>query len=147
MFYTRPQPRRRGFTLIEAAMTTMIVGIGVAATLQLLAAGTAANVDGTKTTTGVHFAKAIRELTIKSSFDEVRAMDNRVHNPPVDSRGMNVADFGNWTQTIDVQAVEPDRLTLNVVDPTPDAVRVTVRVTANGENVCELSWYRFRPTP
>ena len=34
---------RAGFTLMEAALVTVLVGVGVVATLQLLAAGTMSN--------------------------------------------------------------------------------------------------------
>jgi type II secretory pathway pseudopilin PulG len=143
----RARRHRAGFTLIEAALTTMIVGIGLVATLQLLAAGTSANIDGTNTTTGVNLARNVRELTLKSTFAEVRALNGDVHNPPVDSRGTTIAGFNNWTQSIVVQPVDPDRLNTVIIDPDPDVVRVTARVHNNGSYVCELTWYRFRPMP
>ncbi len=143
-FYRR---RQAGFTLLEAAMTTMIVGVGLVATLQLLAAGTSANIDGVRTTTGINLAKGIREMTLKMTFDEVRALKGQTYNPPVDSRGTAIAGFNQWTQTVDVQAVDPDRITTDIVSATPDAVRVTVVVTQAGENSCSMSWYRFRPMP
>jgi type II secretory pathway pseudopilin PulG len=138
---------RRGFTLIEAALTTMIVGVGLVATMSLLAAGTNSNIDGANTTTGVNLAKNVRELSLKSTFDEVRAMNGRTHNPPIDSRGTAVVGFNNWTQSVVVQPVDPDRLSTDIVDPDPDVVRVTVRVHNNGDYVNELTWYRFRPMP
>ena len=143
----RPSRVRRGFTLLEAALTTMIVGVGLVATLQLLAAGTSANIDGANTTTGVNLARNVRELTLKSSFAEVRALNGQVYNPPVDSRGTSVVGFNNWTQNIVVQPVDPDRLSTDIIDPDPHVVRVTVRVHNNGSYVCELTWYRFKPLP
>jgi hypothetical protein len=74
-------------------------------------------------------------------------MNGRVYQPPVDSREEQVAGFNNWSQTVSVQSVDPDRLTLNIVDPNPDAVRVTVTVRHGQELTGELSWYRFRPLP
>src|SRR6266581_3800902 len=52
---------RRGFTLIEAAITTVIIGVGCVAMLQLLASGTMANHDGAELTTGMNLAGNIRE--------------------------------------------------------------------------------------
>lgn len=143
-FYRR---RQAGFTLIEAALTTMIIGIGLVATLQLLAAGTSANIQGASTTTAVNLAKSVRELTLKHSFAEVRAMNGTSFSPPVDSRGERIEGLDNWTQSIQVRAVDRDRLTTEIVDPSPDAVRITVTVTKNGENVSRLTWHRFRPMP
>ena len=138
---------RRGFTLIEASLTMVIIGVGVVAMLQLLAAGTVANIDGSELTTGVNFARSVRELTLKRTFAEVRAMDGASYTPPIDSRGVAVAGFDGWTQTVDVQSVDRDRITLDIVDPNPQAVRVTVSITHNGQQVCNLIWYRFRPVP
>jgi Tfp pilus assembly protein PilV len=138
---------RRGFTLIEAALTTMIVGVGLVATMQLLAAGTTSNIDGANTTTGVNLARNMRELTLKSTFAEVRAMNGQTHNPPLDSRGTAVVGFDNWTQSMVVQPVDRNRLSADIVDPDPQAVRVTARVHNNGDYVTELTWYRFRPMP
>ena len=128
-------------------MATMIVGIGLVATMQLLAAGTSANIDGSNTTTGINLAKNSRELTLKSTFAEVRAMNGAVHNPPVDSRGERIVGFNNWTQSVVVQPVDPDDLTVNIANPNPHALRVTARVANNGTYVCEMSWYRFKPMP
>jgi len=52
-----------------------------------------------------------------------------------------------WKQTITVQAVDPFRLTTNIVDSTPSAVRVTVTVLHNDQKVCDLSWYTLDGTP
>ena len=128
-------------------MTTVIVGVGLVATLQLLASGTSATIDGANLTTGINLAKNVRELSLKSTFAEVRAMNGKVYNPPVDSRGERLNGFDNWTQTVSVQPVEPDDLTVPIVDPMPHAVRVTARVANNGSYVYELSWYRFKPMP
>jgi Tfp pilus assembly protein PilV len=150
--YERRRPatrrvRRAGFTLIEAALTTMIVGVGLVATLQLLASGTTSNIEGTKLTTGLNLAKNIRELTLKNTFAEVRALNGTNYQPPRDSRGEPVASFGTWQQSIKVQPVDPDRLTTDIIDADPDVVRVSVTVTHNGEHACDMSWYRFKPGP
>lgn len=143
----RPRRTARGFTLIEAALTTTIVGVGLLAMLQLIAAGTTANISGAQTTTAVNMAKSIREMSLKMSFDEVRAMDGTMHTPPVDSRGMAMAGFDDWIQVVDVQTVDPDRLTADTASTLPHAVRVTVTVVHNGRNVSEMSWYRMKPMP
>jgi len=57
---------RRGFTLIEAALTTVIIGVGVMSMMQLLAAGTASNLGSAELTTGINLAKNIREIRSRS---------------------------------------------------------------------------------
>jgi prepilin-type N-terminal cleavage/methylation domain-containing protein len=59
---------RRGFTLIEAAMVTVIIGVGVVAMLQLLAAGTVSNSEGTELTTGINLANNVREMSLALAF-------------------------------------------------------------------------------
>ena len=46
--------RSRGFTLIEAAIVTAIVGIGIVGVLELLAAGSMSNAESTKLTTATN---------------------------------------------------------------------------------------------
>ena len=61
--FSRSAPRR-GFTLIEAALAIVIVGVGVTALLELLAAGTMSNSAGTELTTAINLANNIHEITI-----------------------------------------------------------------------------------
>jgi prepilin-type N-terminal cleavage/methylation domain-containing protein len=138
---------RRGFTLIEAALVTVIVGVGFMALLQLLAAGTISNLQGAQTTTGMNLAKNVREMSLKMPFAELMDLDGQSYNPPIDSRGTALTDFANWTQTVDVQPVDPDKLTLDVAADPPDAVRITVTASHNGRIVCSTSWYAFDGTP
>jgi prepilin-type N-terminal cleavage/methylation domain-containing protein len=139
--------RRRGFTLIEAALVTVIVGVGFMALLQLLAAGTVSNLQGAQTTTGMNLAKNLRELSLKKPFAELMDLDGQSYSPPIDSRGETLSDFDTWTQTVDVQPVDPDRITLDVAADPPEAVRITVTVTQNSRLVCSTSWYAFDGTP
>src|SRR6476659_6078685 len=87
---------RRGFTLIEAALTTIIIGVGMAAMMQLLAAGTVNNIQSFETTTGVNIAKAIREVTVQKTMAEVIAMNNTYHEPPWDSRSQPISNLTKW---------------------------------------------------
>jgi hypothetical protein len=139
--------RRRCFTLIEAALVTVIVGVGFMALLQLLAAGTVANVQGAQTTTGMNLAKNVREMSLKLPFAQISDLDGQTYSPPIDSRGVAISTFDTWSQEVDVQPVDPDRLTLDVAADPPEAVRVTVTIRHNGQVVCSTSWYAFDATP
>jgi Tfp pilus assembly protein PilV len=136
--------RRGGFTLIEAAMTTVIIGMGVMAMMQLIASGTMNNIQSFEMTTGVNAAKAIREVTLQKTMAQILAMNNTTHDPPWDSRSQSIATLAGWQQSIKVQAVNPDNLTQNITDTDPSAVRITVSVTHNGEKAAELGWYTFK---
>ena len=151
----RPAAPRRGFTLIEAAIVTAIVGIGIVALLELLAAGSMANAESTKLTTAVFLANNINELmqgkdyfTLHATYDgktygKPSASPNDV---PVDGRGQPLAGFGTWAQVIDVQYVDPDRVTLVVPDTQLEpTARVTVQVKHNGILVYTARWLVAAP--
>jgi prepilin-type N-terminal cleavage/methylation domain-containing protein len=151
---------RGGFTLIESALVTAIVGVGVTAMLQLLAAGSVSNASGAQLTTGLNIARNIRELTLGLSFadpttptnwgaesgenlatyDDLDDFDDRSFAPPIDARRQSLSDYAGWQQSIAVQSVDPDRLTLNVTKGSTPASRVTVTVTHHGKFICDLSW-------
>jgi prepilin-type N-terminal cleavage/methylation domain-containing protein len=137
--------RNRGFTLLEAMLTMVIIGIGVTATLQLLAAGTTCNIEAAQSTMAVNLARNVRELTLKLPYADVRAMNGQTFDTPVDSRGEQIEGFEGWSQRVVVQPVSFDGLTTNTVEADPEAVRVTVEVVYNGAPVGEARWYRFKP--
>lgn len=145
------QPHRknlaRGFTLIEAALATCIIGVGAVAMLQLLAAGTSANQDSLEQTGATNLVRNIRELSLDMPFAQLPSLNNQTYSPPVDSRGQQIAAMTGWTQRIAVQSVDPARLSTDIIDSTPDAVRVTVTITRNGQDVASSSWYAFGVTP
>ena len=138
---------RRGFTLIEAAMVTVIVGVGTVGMLQLLATGTIANNDSYHVTSALNLANNVRELTQGQSFDAVLAMNGRTISPPVDARNRAIAQYTNpdgkspWAQSIKVEKVDENRITVTVPNTTDTpTARVTVSVTNNGKEFCSLNW-------
>jgi prepilin-type N-terminal cleavage/methylation domain-containing protein len=143
----RQLARHRGFTLLEASLATVIVGIAFVAVLQVLAAGTMVNLDAAGQTTAVNLARNVRELLLQQSYASLPTYNGTTYAPPHDSRGQPIADLPDWQQTIAVQAVDPHEITTKIVDATPAAVRVTVTISHNGKKVSDLSWYSFDGTP
>jgi hypothetical protein len=139
--------RWRGFTLIEASLTTVIVGVGFVGMLQLFAVGTMANVRAAETTTAMNLARSVRELSLKTPFAALTGMNGQSHMPPIDSRGQPLNGFSNWRQTIRVQPVDPDRVTLDIADASPSALRITVSIDHNSQRACDVSWYTFDGSP
>ena len=98
--------RRAGFTLIEAALTTAIIGFGVVSMMGLLATGTTNNKDSAQLTTGLQLARSIREMSVSlpfsdpttpahfgkeggetlATFDDLDDLDGFVASPPVNAR-------------------------------------------------------------
>ena len=135
--------RRKAFTLIEAAIVTVIIGLSVVALLQLLCAGSMANTESTELTTAVFLAENINERmqghpygTLKSTFDDVTYGNNTTYPYPKDGRGQNLTNFGGWSQTIDVSYVDPEALTITVPDSQVEVTSmVTVRIVHNTTNL------------
>jgi type II secretory pathway pseudopilin PulG len=145
MWYLRSKrPKHRGFTLIEASLATVIIGVGVVAMLELIAAGTRVNVDGTERTTATNLAKNVREYALKLNFAQVAALGGAQWTPAIDSRGTQMSDFDGWAQTVSVSAVNPKNLNSTVASTGAVALRVTVVVTHHGDPNCTLSWYAFK---
>ncbi|HEY8667292.1 MAG TPA: prepilin-type N-terminal cleavage/methylation domain-containing protein [Tepidisphaeraceae bacterium] len=167
---SRPKPPRslrgqRGFTLIEAAIVTAIVGIGCVSMVRLLAAGTMSNANANNLTMGLNIANNFRELTQSvaftsptsptnwgpefgetlSTYDDLDDFDGMTFSPPIDARRQPLAGFLTWSQTIKVESVDPNRLTLVVPHGslTPDQrpmSRITVTINHQGALVCQTSW-------
>lgn len=159
--------RRRGFTLIEAALVTTIISFGVLAMLQLLAVGTVSNNDGAEMSTAINLAKSLREMMVGmpiadpttpthwgteagenlAFYDDIDDFDGKTYSPPIDARRTSIVALNDWSQTIRVQTVDPNLLTSTVPNGTTAAVRVTVTVSHNNKQVTSYSWVAFDAAP
>lgn len=140
--------RRRGFTLIEAAIVTAIVGFGVVGVMQLLAAGSMANADSAEMSTAVYLANNINEMMQGATYSTLKAAyDDQTYNPPKDACGNNISSLSNWTQVVDVQYVDPALLTSAVPDSqVENTSRVTVYVKHNNVTVYTARWIVASPS-
>jgi carbamoylphosphate synthase large subunit len=130
---------------MEAALTTMIVGVGTVSILQLLASGTVTNINACELTTGSNVAKDLHEAMLQKTYAQVLAMNATSYQPPWDSRSQAISTLPDWQQAVTVQPVSADNLTQSIIDANPDAVRITVTVAHNSREVCSTSWYSFKP--
>ena len=138
---------RGGFTLIEAAIVTAIVGIGIVGLLELLAAGSMANINSKQLTTAVFLANNVNEMMQGHDYATLKgAFDNKTYAPPKDGRGVDLAGFAGWKQVVDVSYVLPNRLTTIVPDTQVEPTsRVTVKVVAGGEVIYQTQWIVAAP--
>ena len=134
---------RRGFTLIEAAMVTVIVGVGILATMELLAAGSMANGASTKLTTAMGLASNIHEMSLGVPYSSVMTLNGLNYQPPVDAKkvAITATPLANWRQQVTVNYVDENLITNTVpntqVEPT---ARITVTISHYGKVVYTNSW-------
>ena len=153
---------------MEAALATVIVGVGTLGMIQLLATGTVANGKANELSTGLTLANNIHEMMQTSSTmsfadsptattwglesgesiataDDLDDFDGYTFNPAIDARRQSIAYLSGWTQTVKVERVDPNNLSsvLPHGSMTPDqrpCSRITVTVNHNGSQVCQTSW-------
>jgi prepilin-type N-terminal cleavage/methylation domain-containing protein len=159
---------RRGFTLIEAAMVTVIIGIGVVGMLQLLAVGTLSNSKGTELTTAINLANNIREISLGMQFadptpgesttwntkeatvldyDDIKDLDGCQFSPPLDVNRKPITGYEKWKQRIVVQTVDQNNVKSLPLPPNPTepTARVTVTIEHSGSDVYVMSWLAVAP--
>jgi prepilin-type N-terminal cleavage/methylation domain-containing protein len=160
---------RRGFTLIETAITTVIVGLGTVAMMALLAAGTASNQDTAALTTAVDLASNIHELCDQLPYPtvtwglpggqsvagnsaffstgNVSWLDQQTFNPPIDATANSISNLSGWEQEVSVSnvSVGPSSLTTLTPNSTTNPVSCVTVSILHGEGgdwktVYQTSW-------
>ena len=162
--------RRGGFTLIETAMVMTLIGLGVLAMLELLAAGSVSNGYGAEMTTAVHLANNIHEISLGleyydkddlskiiwdtkegggiTAYDNITDLDNTSFSPPLDVQRLPMKGYAGWGQRITVDTVAEDFVSSTRPDTmTEPTARVTVTIFRNGRDVYTTSWLAVAPAP
>lgn len=164
----RQSHRQGGFTLIEAALTMVIVGTGVLAAVELTAACSRQNRGASQMTTAMLLANNVQEAVAHLAFsdpdgsntfgleetgqpvsvwDDVDDFNGRTFSPPVDANLQPIPSLSRFSQEITVTRSDPQKLSLAAAGA--DAARVTVRVIyarpdGTKEELHRLSWLRMR---
>jgi prepilin-type N-terminal cleavage/methylation domain-containing protein len=163
MMCKRRRSARDGFTLIEVAVATAIVGVGVVALLTAITAGTRANGSGQDLTQAVFIAHELREWTIKLPFvdpdagqsdtppgpngsnpqvfvDDLNDMMNVTYSPPRDARGNAITTLPGWSETITMTWRNPSNISQVVTDGASDFVYVSVTIFSQGQRILTTGW-------
>jgi len=148
---------RTAFTLLESALATIIIGVGVLAIMGLFDACTRQNAQGAQATTAMMLAGHIQELMeglpfcdpVKGAstfgpetgetltiYNDIDDFDNQTFSPPIDSTRTAVASLSQYSQVVTVVPVYPNQPSSNTNEAIPEipktaytgAVRVRVKV-------------------
>lgn len=150
----RSIPRqRRGFTLVEAALATVIIGTGVLAIVFAQQTFHAQNDWATRAATGMRLASEIREMTFNLprhdpvtgtdawgpeanetgviDYDDVDDFDGAVFsydlgNGPLSSMRDTILNMTGWSQRIEVSSVDPFDIHTIVTPGTSEMLKVDV---------------------
>jgi type II secretory pathway pseudopilin PulG len=162
--FARKAPRRRGFTMMEAALATVIVGTAVVAAAELFGTCAKQNIHASHSTVAMMLANNVQEAMANAAFsdpqtgravygaeggetlagyDDLDDFDNRTFNPPIDARRVSIPEMSQYSQVVTVRPVLSEQLSSNSNDASPTiatstytgAARVRVRV-----------FYRATPT-
>lgn len=137
----RTRRPRHGFTLIEASLAIIIVGVGVLASAELLAVGTRANSEAHRLTTGLNLAANVREMAQQRTGAEILAMNGASHSPPLDARAEPIDGLDDWEQSVTVIRVSPGLITVDAgKDSDSRLLNLTVVVRYRGEDITSESW-------
>ncbi len=154
---------RRGFSLAEILVASMIVGIAVSAGMVAIESGTVANAAGQEVTQATFLAQEIREWTLRLPFrdpdpgdadnppgpdgsdpetfvDDLDDLKNVTYSPPRDANFSALAGLAGWSQQIALEWRDPDDLTTPVADGASDVVHVSVTVARGGRQVLRTGW-------
>lgn len=155
---------RRGFTLPEAALATVIIGVGVLATMQLFGACTRDNANSAQTTTAMLLAQNIQEVMTDlpfndptsgaavfgaefgetlQTYNDIDDFDSRTFQPPIDALRQPLPQLSQYSQVISVVPVYPSRLSTNTNEAAPDIAKGTY---TGAVRVCARILYQARPS-
>ncbi len=154
----RPIRKSGGFTLIEVAIATVIIAVGVIALMVGVGSSTRINGSGRALAQAVILAENIREWSIKLPFFDPELTDpgtigsetgetvvddlddlDQPFTPPRDSQGNSITGLTNWKQVVTVQWV--DETNLGTISSTAtDTVMVAVEIQLNLKPIYSTSW-------
>ena len=155
---------RPGFTLIEALMAVMLLGLAIVALVGANTAFTHANGVGAELSTSEFLLEQIRELTATlpvidpesettmfgpeeatlAAYDDVDDLNGASFSPPIAADRTVLNDFAAYTQTIQVENVTATNFETVVSGHMSDFVRVTVNIFLNNRQVSSGRWIRAR---
>ena len=153
---------RSAFTLIEALIATMLVGLGIAAMMVSTQSGTRVAAHSQELTQAIYIASEIREWTLKLPFADPETPDNPpgpdgaedpqtfvddiddlasvTFSPPRDGTGQAISDMTGWSQQITLTWRNPTNISQTVTDGASEIIYVEVVVSYGGQSVLTTGW-------
>lgn len=130
---------RGGFTLTEAAVAIIFVGLGMAGMLASLTSGTRATQGSYDLTRAGFLLREIREYTFAIPFDE---LTTTTYSQCIDGQGeaMDFDGSGDWRQEITITRRKEDDLESIDTTGTSDVKYVQANILYNNQAILEAGW-------
>ncbi len=136
---TSTRSNRGGFTLTEAAVAIIFVGLGMAGLLSSLASGTRATQGGYDLTRAGFLVREIREYTFAVSFSNLAS---NTYSPCIDGQGDTISFSGSsqWQQQLTVSRRQNNSLETVDSTGTSNVKYVQASILYNGLSILETGW-------
>lgn len=130
----------RGFTLVEALMTIVLLSVGLAAVMGAVNLGIRYSGEGTELTQAVFLAQEIRERTLNMDFVDVVNLNGATNSPPINSHGETIIGMSGWSQSVTTSYRSTNDPSVVLPSGTSDLVFVQVQVSHNGNTSLTTGW-------
>ena len=131
---------RGGFTLIEALIASVIVGLGVTAVLMASKSGTQVNAEARDVTRAIYLGQEIREWMVKKSYQDIADLSDVTYKPPKDASGQEISGMTDWSQKITLSLRDSDEITEDDDDEESDMIYVEVEILYGSQSVLTTGW-------
>jgi prepilin-type N-terminal cleavage/methylation domain-containing protein len=157
----------KGFSLIEAMIAVVLVGLAVTALVVASNSFTQANSFGADLSTAEFLIEQIRELTVLlpvadpdvstwtvlgpeeaslAAYDDVDDFDGATFSPPISANKAPLTDLSGFIQQVTVEKISASNFDTAVPDSDTSTafVRITVNILKNGQQISSATWIRAK---
>lgn len=138
--------KRGGFSLIEALIAAILIGLVIASLVAANIAFTKANAAGTDLSTAEFLIEQIRERSISVNYDDLYGLehfDGVTFSPPINVDGESLNAFAAFSEQITVENISENNFE-QVVAYDSSFIRITAKVSLNSREINSASWIRAR---
>jgi prepilin-type N-terminal cleavage/methylation domain-containing protein len=125
-----------GFTLIEALIAMVILGLAITALLVANQSFTSTNAGGIELSTAEFLIEQVRERSVNTGFASLSSLAG-TNLPPKDSQGIDLTDYPGYSETITVQSASG-------FGPNTDFCKINVEIYLHNELISSASWLRAK---